>query len=63
MMDTTTSIHNNLTQGSNALALSQDRQNALSTLQLTFAAAPVFAFILTILMAVFHSIANRNQTV
>ena len=63
MMDTTTIVHNNITQGSNAISLSQDRQNAMSFLQNMFDAWPVIAFIATILAAVFYGIANRNQTV
>jgi hypothetical protein len=60
MMDTTTSIHNNLTQGVGApITVTQDRQNALALMQTVYQSMPIIAFILTIIVAIVAGLANR----
>ena len=64
IMDTSTSIHNNLTQGANpAVPLSQDRQDALLIMQGAFRSLPIIVFILTIIVAIVYGLATRYQTV
>lgn len=62
MMDDVTVIHNNLTQ-SNAIPLSQDRQDNLALLQLGFKALPIIAFVLTIISAIIFSMSRRYTEV
>lgn len=64
MMDTTTSIHNNLTQGIGApIPISQDRQDALGVMQGAFGSMPIIAFILTIVVAIIGGLASRYNQV
>jgi hypothetical protein len=61
IMDPVTSIHNNLTQGVGApITVTQDRQNALGLMQTVYGAMPIFAFILTIIVAIVAGLANRD---
>lgn len=64
MMDTTTSIHNNLTQGAGApIPLTQDRQDALIMMQGVFGSIPIIAFILTIIVAIVAALASKYNVV
>lgn len=64
MMDTTTSIHNNLTQGTNPpIPISQDRQDSLMVLQGAFGSIPIIAFILFIIAAIIGALASRYNVV
>ena len=64
MMDTATSIHNNLTQGAGApIALSQDRQDSLLMQQGAFGSIPIIAFILFIIAAIIGALASRYNVV
>jgi hypothetical protein len=64
LMDTTTSIHNNLTQGVGApIPISQDRQDALGVMQSAFGSMPIIAFILTIIVAIIGGLASRYNQV
>jgi len=64
MMDTTTAIHNNLTQGAGApIPLTQDRQDALGLMQTVFQSTPIIAFILTIIVAIIAGLASRYNVV
>jgi len=64
MMDTTTSIHNNLTQGAGApVPLTQDRQDSLIMMQGVFGSLPVIAFILLIIAAIVGALASKYNVV
>jgi hypothetical protein len=63
VMESLTSSHNNLTQGNNSIALSQDRQDSLIFLQSVFNNIPIIAFILTIVAVIVLALANKYQVV
>jgi hypothetical protein len=56
-------FHNSTTQGANALPLSQDRQDAMFGLQMTFGFVPILALIALIITALIIAFAGRNQVV